>query len=267
MVDLLRRSISPVTDEAWKAIDQTAVRVLKGYLTARTVVDFDGPHGWHFGAVNLGRLEASHEPAPSGVPWGVRKVLPLVEVRIPFVLKQMELDNVSRGEKNPDLAPLEKAAREAALFEETAVYRGFPEGGIEGILPQSEHPPIALPQAAEQIPPVVAEGVRALSLAGIPGPYTLVLGSRPFFNLLRSAGNYPPSRVVRELIGGKILHGPALDGGVLLSQAGGFFELTVGQDFSVGYHRRNHDTVDLFLTESFTFRVLERKAAVELRAG
>ena len=56
----------------------------------------------------------------------------------------------------------------------------------------------------------------------------------------------------------------AIEGGVLLSVRGGDYELTVGQDLSVGYAAHDRETVELFLTESFTFRVLEPKAAVAL---
>ncbi|WP_437855915.1 encapsulin [Sorangium sp. So ce363] len=60
---------------------------------------------------------------------------------------------------------------------------------------------------------------------------------------------------------------PALEGGVLLSTRGSDFELTVGEDLSIGYDRHDKDIIELFLTESFTFRVLEPAAAVALRRG
>jgi hypothetical protein len=130
MVDLLRRSLSPVPAAAWEEIDARAAQVLQSQLTARRIVDFDGPHGWDFAAVNLGRLELSEAPGPHEVPWGKRVVQALVEARVPFVLDQMELDGIARGAKDPDLEPLESAARRIALFEESAVYNGFEPGGI-----------------------------------------------------------------------------------------------------------------------------------------
>jgi uncharacterized linocin/CFP29 family protein len=45
---------------------------------------------------------------------------------------------------------------------------------------------------------------------------------------------------------------------------GGDFELTVGQDFSVGYLSHTPSSVRLYLQESFTFRVLAPEAAVPL---
>jgi uncharacterized linocin/CFP29 family protein len=43
------------------------------------------------------------------------------------------------------------------------------------------------------------------------------------------------------------------------------FRLTVGEDFSIGYLDHDATTVSLYIEESFTFEVLEPRAAVRLR--
>jgi uncharacterized linocin/CFP29 family protein len=48
---------------------------------------------------------------------------------------------------------------------------------------------------------------------------------------------------------------------------GGDFELSVGQDFSIGYLDHTATTVSLYLQESMTFRVLSPEAAVPLTYG
>jgi uncharacterized linocin/CFP29 family protein len=40
--------------------------------------------------------------------------------------------------------------------------------------------------------------------------------------------------------------------------------MTVGQDLSIGYCSAGRDDVELYITESFTFQVIEPAAAVEL---
>jgi uncharacterized linocin/CFP29 family protein len=45
---------------------------------------------------------------------------------------------------------------------------------------------------------------------------------------------------------------------------GGDFELTVGEDFAIGYLEHTADAVRLYLQETFTFRVLSPEAAVPL---
>ncbi len=56
----------------------------------------------------------------------------------------------------------------------------------------------------------------------------------------------------------------SIAGGFVLSLRGGDFELTVGQDFSIGYLSHTATTVDLYVQESFTFRTLTSEAAVAL---
>jgi uncharacterized linocin/CFP29 family protein len=265
MVDLLRRSLAPLTEKAWEEIDATAARVLKSQLTARGIVDFDGPHGWDFAAVNLGRLETAEEHSPQEVPWGKRLVLPLVESRVPFQLDQMELDGIARGAKDTDLDPLEDAARRTAFFEESAVYNGFKAAGIKGVIPASTHQPIVLPKNTREFPEAVARAIETMTQAGIEGPFVLVLGTEAWAGLMQSgSGGYPPQRIIRNLIDDDPRRSPAIEGGLLISAAAGNFELTVGQDFSVGYASHDRDKVELYLTESFTFRVLEPMAAVRL---
>jgi uncharacterized linocin/CFP29 family protein len=268
MVDILRRAQAPISDEAWREIDEEATRTLKNYLSGRAVVDFKGPLGWNYGGVDLGRLEVSGETAKDGVGWGIRKVQPLVEVRAAFFLSQMELDSISRGSADADLGPVAETAKKIAMFEENALYHGFSKGGIQGILKAAKHKPISLPKEAKGLPDAVSTAVKALRMESIDGPYALVLAPDVFQLLNRSAQpGYPVRKIIEELIQGEVLAAPALKGGLLLSTRGGDFELTVGQDISIGYTGHDRDKVELYLTESFTFRVLEPAAAVELKAS
>lgn len=263
MVDLLRRSLAPLTEKSWQEIDSTAARVIRSQITARDLVDFDGPHGWDLAAINLGRLDTSPESTAHDVPWGTRAVLPLVEARIPFQLNQMELDSIARGAKDADLDSLEVAARRIALFEETAIYNGCSAAGIEGMVPASAQTPITLSQNMEEFPKAVARAVETMSDSGITGPFILVLGPDVWASLMQSgAGGYPPQRIIRNLIEDSPRTSPVVEGGLLISTAEGNFELTVGQDFSIGYASHDREGVELYLTESFTFRVLEPKAVL-----
>ena len=111
-------------------------------------------------------------------------------------------------------------------------------------------------------------GLEVLRASGMNGPYALALGIQPFDELdADSEHGYPLRRRVEEsLPAGSLIWAPAIRGGaVLLSVRGGDYELTVGQDLSIGYAVHDRTDVELYLTESFTFRVLEAKAAIFLR--
>ena len=92
----LMRELAPITDGAWTQIDEEAGRSLKHFLAARRLVDFSGPLGWEFSAVDVGRIEAVDGGPPLGVEVARRKVLPLVELRSPFTL-----DRVGAGRGRP----------------------------------------------------------------------------------------------------------------------------------------------------------------------
>ena len=105
----------------------------------------------------------------------------------------------------------------------------------------------------------------AIQKSGIEGPYALVLGTALYAVLpVGDSKAYPLRKRIERTATGGVFWSPALQGGMILSRRGGDFEMTVGQDLSVGYQSHDKESVDLYLTESFTFRVLEPSAAVEL---
>jgi uncharacterized linocin/CFP29 family protein len=266
MTDLLRRNLAPIPVAAWEEIDEQAATILRGNLSARAVMELDGPHSWELSAVNLGGLDMGKKELIPEVGWGLRKVLPLTEIRVPFSLDIMDLDHVVRGSKTADIDAVAGAAQKAALFEETAVYLGFKAAGITGILEETDNQPVAIPEDTTEFIDAVEASMHAIQKNGVGGPYELVLGDDPYQKLnIGDHRGYPLRRRVEDMLGGGVHWSPALDGGLILSARGGDFELTVGQDFSIGFAGATDKNVNLYITESFTFRVLEPAAAVELK--
>ena len=266
-MDLLKRKHAPLTDEAWEQVDDEARRVLKLNLAGRKIVDFSGPHGWKLGAVNTGRLKPVGKGPVAGVSHAVRLVQPLVEVRAPFTMKIMELDYAARGAADLDLDPVIAVAERVARAEDTAIFHGFRDAQITGIVEASPHKPVEVGAILEW-PHAVVAAVEALRAAGMNGPYALALGLQAYDELeADSEDGYPLRRRLDETLPDVARYwAPAVQGGaVLMSTRGGDYELTVGQDLSIGYASHDRTDVELYLTESFTFRVLEEKAAIFLR--
>lgn len=267
-MDLLKRELAPILPAAWRAIDAEARRVLALDLAARKLVDFDGPHGWDFAAVNTGRLALFDQVAAPQTNAGLRKVQALVEVREPIRLALMELDAIARGARDPDLEAVVATAERLARVEDHAVFHGWEAAGIAGIVPSSPHERV-LVQGQGDWPRAVLDAKELLRRAGVDGPYALALGPKAHEDVYAAAEDGYPivKRVERALLPGTIVHAPALDGAVLLSVRGGDYVLTVGQDLAIGFADRDRAYVELFLTETFTFRVLEPRAAVQLWRG
>ena len=104
-----------------------------------------------------------------------------------------------------------------------------------------------------------------MRLAGCEGPYALVLGADAY--TAASGGSdegYPVFHHIERIVDGGVIWAPALKGGFLLTTRGGDFELDIGQDFSIGYLSHSSTAVELYLQESFTFRLLTTEASVVL---
>jgi uncharacterized linocin/CFP29 family protein len=225
-----------------------------------------GPHGWQFAAVNTGRLQLLAEPPEPDLHLGIRRVQPLVEVRVPIKLPIMELDSIARGVESPDLRPVVAAAEKVARAEDAAILSGLAPAAIEGIVASSPHRPEPLPADLADLPRVVLAAKETLRQAGVNGPYALVLGGALYDQLLATTEEgHPLARRMEQLIVDRpVVRASALDGGVVLSVRGGDYELWLGQDLSIGYAHHDKHEVELYLAESFTFRVLDPAAAVRL---
>lgn len=261
-MDILRKSLAPINQEAWDEINEQARVVLKNVLTARKFADVEGPKGIAYGGISLGRLNIEESQKENAVRYGINEMQPLMETRKSFKLNIWELDNAVRGAEDVDLEEMEKAAREIAEFEEKAIYLGFEKACIKGIKEASDHKKMEFPQEEKDILKALVNGIGAMKESFVEGPYHLILGSEKWQNLHIHTGGYPLKRQVEDLIGGEIILNPNVNEGFLVSGRGGDFQLTLGQDLSIGYESHNEKEVQLYFTESFTFRTLDPAAVV-----
>jgi len=264
--DLLKRDLAPVTPDALAAVDAEASRVLKLNLAARRLVDFRGPYGWHLAAVNTGREDPITGGAPAEVQLSLRRAQPLVELRVPMRLALAELDAVPRGATDRRREADVARAEQAAQAEDSAIFNGLAAAGIKGIIPASPHAVKVETLDVRELPAAILAARETLRQAGISGPYALALAAPVYAQVLAAAEDgYPlAKRITQQVLDGPLVRAPAIQGGVLMSLRGGDYELHVGQDLSVGYAAHDRESVELYLTESFTFRVLESVAAVRL---
>jgi uncharacterized linocin/CFP29 family protein len=265
MSHLLRRH-APITAENWKDIDDEARARLEPGLAARRTVDFLGPHGWEHSAVSLGRI--TDEGSSAGVEVATRRVLPLAELRAPFTIAVAELRAFDRGAEDVDYDDLDRAARALVEAENEAVFHGSEVAGIVGITEASTHAPLQHVGPPDTLPELMATGVDVLMRAGVEGPFALVLGTEAWTVVAgASEEGYPLHPHIAGIVGGPIVWAPGVTGGVLLSMRGGDFLFDCGQDLAVGYTTHDAEHVDLYLEESFAFRVVSPEAAVAIAMG
>lgn len=264
-MDILKRSLAPITDDMWAEIDAQAQQAIVSSLTARKVVDVLGPKGWNYAAVEIGRLVTVDIQPEAEVKYGLYSVQPLMETRISCELEREELESISRGAKDIDLDKLIDAAQKIALFEENTIYHGIEKGAIAGMLPSAKQQPVDLFETPPDFLKGIASGITTLTREAIGGPYALIINPNVWNSLISNAEGYPFEQRVEHLIEGPVIPCAVVEGGILVSVRGGDFELTLGHDFSIGYEGHDDKYVNLFLTESFTFRVLEPNALIPLQ--
>lgn len=260
----LHRELAPIAAEAWTQIDDEATRTLRRLLAGRRVVDVHGPAGEAFSAVGTGHL-IPIDPPDEGVLAHQRQTLALVQLRVPFSLDRQQIDDVARGSRDSDWQPVKDAARQLAFAEDRAIFEGYPAAAIEGIRPSSSHPPQVLPADVRDYPDAIAKALSQLRVAGVNGPYAMVLSAAAYTAVSETSDHgYPVIEHIRRLAGGEIVWAPAIDGAFVLTTRGGDFDLQIGQDVSIGYLAHTDTEVQLYLQESLTFLVCAGEAAVAL---
>jgi uncharacterized linocin/CFP29 family protein len=255
-----------VSPEAWNELDEQAKRVFRSTLSARKIVDFVGPKGWDYAAYPLGRLYVDPQQSDS-VKYGIHTVLPLVESRQSFLIDIWELDNITRGSRNPDMKPLEEAAHAIAKFEEKIVYSGFEAADIRGLSQVDDVMDLEIGGAGDTFEKCLlkatATALDCLRNRFVEGPYILVASPSLWDAIYTQGRYYPLSQKIKDLAGG-IVRSTIEGTSYLISRRGGDFEFIVGQDLSLGYDGREGTKVKFFFTESFTFNIINPEAVIPL---
>jgi uncharacterized linocin/CFP29 family protein len=262
----LHRELAPISGAAWASIEEEARRTFTLHLAGRRVADVRAPGQDVLAAVGTGHLSAVEAPADNVVA-RLRTAQPVIELLVPFTVSRQAVDDVERGAQDPDWQPVKDGARTMAFAEDRAVFDGYQAASIVGIGPASSNAAIAAPADARQYPDVVSQALAALRLAGVGGPYTLVLGAAAYTAVSETSDHgYPVRDHLARLVDGPIVWAPAIDGGYLLSARGGDFELFLAQDLSIGYEAHDADSVRLYFRQAITFLVHTAEASVPITA-
>jgi uncharacterized linocin/CFP29 family protein len=251
----LHRELAPISAAAWAQIEEEVARTFKRSVAGRRVVDLQGPGGASLSAVGTGHQSAI-TPPQAGISARQREVKALVELRVPFELKREDIDDVERGAEDSDWQQL-------AYAEDRAIFDGYKAANIVGIREGSSNPKLSLPAEVSGYPAVIAKALEQLRLAGVDGPYSVLLGADAYTAVSEASDQgYPVLAHLKRLVNGEIIWAPAIDGGSVLSTRGGDFDLHIGQDLSIGYLSHTDQVVRLYLQETLTFLLLTSEASV-----
>jgi uncharacterized linocin/CFP29 family protein len=260
-MDNLHRELAPVSETAWSQIEEEATRTIKRHLAARRVVDVHGPNGPEFAAVGTGHVSAIDGPA-DGVRARRRDTVPVVELRVPFDLDRDAVDDAERGARDSDWQPVKDAARRLAFAEDRLVFDGYAAAGIVGLRQGTGNPAMTLPDDVRGYPDAIAEALSLLRVAGVNGPYSVVLSADAYTLVSETRDHgYPVVEHIRRIVD-EVVWAPAISGAFVLTTRGGDFELHIGRDVSIGYLSHTDSSVRLYLEETLTFVLATGEAVV-----
>ncbi|MFI7102480.1 family 1 encapsulin nanocompartment shell protein [Streptomyces sp. NPDC050161] len=260
----LHRELAPITPQAWAEIEDEARRTFRRNLAGRRVVDVSEPEGPGLAAVGTGHLSAIEAPG-AGVTAQLREARPLVELRVPFTVSRAAVDDVDRGAKDSDWQPVKDAARAMAFAEDRAIFDGYRAAHIDGLRSRTSNPVLRLPAEPREFPDAVSHALTTLRLAGVGGPYSLLLGADAYTAVSETSDHgYPIAAHLGRMLDGNLIWAPALDGACLLSTRGGDFELKLGEDLAIGYTAHSTTDIELYFRQTLTFLVYTDEAVVTL---
>ena len=251
MMDYLRRNAAPLSERAWKALDEAIAQAARHVLAARRIATFDGPRGWDHVATRLGTMTPCASREGRAVVC-VPEVVLLSEVRAEFSLPWSAIEVFERGAPVLDTGPAEAAAREVALAEDRVVLYGDPVG--HGFLTSAKSPRVPAHDWAKP-GHVVADLIRAVETLdglGIAGPYEAMLTPPRYYAYLQAVDEtgYPSARQLKDVLA-HVHRGTALrEVGAVFSTRGDDFVLTVGGDLAAGYRLHDREAVHLFCAET-----------------
>ncbi|MDE1180000.1 family 1 encapsulin nanocompartment shell protein [Paraburkholderia sp.] len=263
----LHRELAPISHAAWSQIEDEVARTFRRSVAGRRVVDVKGPGGTQLTGIGTGHQSTIAAPQP-GVVAKLAEVKHLVEFTVPFELQRDAIDSVLRGANDADWQPAKDAAKQLAYAEDRAIFDGYPAAAIGGLREDSSNPAFALPADISDYPNAIGNALEQLRLAGVDGPYSVLLGADAYTALTEARDQgYPVIEHIKRIVNGDIIWAPALAGGTVLSTRGGDFELHLGEDVSIGYASHTDSVVRLYLRETLTFLMLTSEASVSLTSA
>ena len=260
----LHRGLAPISDAAWTQMEEEASRTIKRHLAARRVVDVQGPKGVDFSAVGTGHQRQIHAPG-NGIEAAQREAKALVELRAPFELTRAAIDDVERGAERFRLVAAQGSRAQDRLRRGSRCLRWVCRRRNSGRPPRRQQPGIDAPFQRKRLSGCgrtsgkpVASGRRQWTLCAAIGNGAVYGHRRRDRRRISGSGTHPAS-------GGRQDHlGASHRRRRRVTTRGGDFELTIGQDLSIGYLSHSETVVRLYFQETLTFQLLTTEAAVVL---
>ncbi len=262
----LGRDDAPFGDGIWSALDSTVINVAKGQLSARKVLEIEGPYGLALKSVPL-----PDEVATEGdVKLAASPVLPVPLIETTFTLGARDLASHEETGFSLDAAAVAHAAIAAAAAEDTLIFEGNKTIGIEGLLTAKGAQSVNLGKW-EEVGTAANDVIKALTAlddAGFHGPYVLALAPNLHNMLFRlyPQGYQIEMQHIESIVGSSVIKAPGIKkGGVLVATGKQFASIVIGQDMSTGFVGPENGDYVFKIVESLVPRIRVPSAVCVLK--
>ena len=254
--DYLNREDAPFGEEIFAKLDQVVASVAKSQLSARRLLDIEGPYGLGLKSVPLGDAVVSE----GDVTLLSSPVLPVPLIQTEFCLSARDLANYEETGFSLDTESVAHAAIAAAAAEDALLFEGSKKLGISGIMTIDGAQSVKLGKWEEvgaSATDVIA-AITALDKAEFHGPYLMALAPELYNMLYRllPQGFQTEMQYVESIVGSKIIKAPGIKkGGVVLAEGKQFASIVIGQDMSVGFVGPQGPDLEFKIVESIAPRI------------
>jgi uncharacterized linocin/CFP29 family protein len=223
-------------EEIWSRLDEVVMSAAKSQLSGRRILDIEGPYGLALKSVPLPD-KIVNDGDPKLTTGGLLPV-PLIETT--FSLGARDLAAFESSGFSLDTEAIAMAAMSVASAEDSLVFEGNKNLGIEGLLTAKGAQWVKLSNWDEVGTAAndVIKALNSLDAVGFHGPYILAL-SPDLHNLLYRLypqGYQVEMQHVESIVGSSVIKAPSIKrGGVLLAAGKQFASIIIGQDMATGF--------------------------------
>ncbi|MCL5105304.1 MAG: bacteriocin family protein [Armatimonadetes bacterium] len=263
----LGREESPFGDEIWERLDQVVISAARAQLSARKLLDIEGPYGFGLKSVPL----ADRVVSDTGARVITADVLTIPLIETMFTLGARDLAAFEQTGFALDTSPVAEAAIAAAAAEDALIFEGHKDLGLSGIMTVKGAQSVTLGKWDEigTAANDVIKAVSALDAAGFHGPYLLALAPGLYNMLYRlyPQGYQVELQHVESIVGSSVIKAPGIKkGGVLLASGKQFASIVIGQDMATGFIGPEDSDYKFKISESLAPRIRVPAAICVLKA-
>lgn len=266
-IDYLTRDDAPFGDEIFAKLDEVVASVAKSQLSARRLLEIEGPYGLGLKSVPLNDAVVSDED----VQLLSSAVLPVPMIQTTFTLSTRDLAGYEETGFSLHTEAIARAAMDAAAAEDSLLFDGNKRLGLGGLLNSTGSHSVKIGNWDEPGPAGVdtISALTALDSAGFHGPYLMALAGDLYNKLYRllPQGFQTELQYLESIVGHRIIKAPGIkSGGVVLAEGKQFASIVIGQDMAVGYIGPQESDFEFKIVESIAPRIRVPSAICVLKA-